>query len=151
MAYASDNKRMDPLADTGQCQIDAGLMKSLGVNTIRVYIVDGTKNHDGCMQAFASQGIYVWLDLANPVLSINRVSCVVYPMRLDLGPDMCVVLQGTPTWTMELYTNWTGTVDTFAGYDNLLFFNIGNEVINEIGTLRLLAPRTQGRMCGISH
>jgi 1,3-beta-glucanosyltransferase GAS1 len=34
---------------------------------------------------------------------------------------------------MELYTNWTGTVDAFAGYDNLLFFNIGNEVISDVG------------------
>ncbi|EOO01219.1 putative albicans ph regulated cell wall protein phr2p protein [Phaeoacremonium minimum UCRPA7] len=36
-----------------------------------------------------------------------------------------------PEWNMDLYTNWTGTVDAFAGYDNLLAFTIGNEVIND--------------------
>lgn len=74
VAYSSGNDRMDPLLDTDQCQIDAGLMKSLGANTIRVYTVAGSENHDGCMQAFASQGIYVWLDLPNPLEALNRVS-----------------------------------------------------------------------------
>ncbi|KAH8898785.1 hypothetical protein GQ53DRAFT_710648 [Thozetella sp. PMI_491] len=119
VAYSSGNIRMDPLLDTDQCQIDAGLMKAMGVNTIRVYTVDGSQKHDGCMQAFASQGIYVGLDLPNPVESINR---------------------NTPSWTKELYTNWTGTVDAFAGYDNLLFFNIGNEVISDAGDTTAAAP-----------
>jgi len=38
-------------------------MKTLGVNTIRVYYIDNTLSHDACMQTFASQGIYIWLDL----------------------------------------------------------------------------------------
>ena len=70
-AGAVSNK--DVLADTSQCQIDAGLIKSLGANTVHVYTVDNTENHDGCMQAFASQGIYVWLELATPMKSIDRV------------------------------------------------------------------------------
>ena len=49
----------DILANTAQCQIDAGLIKDLGANTIRVYAIDATEDHDGCMKAFASQGIYV--------------------------------------------------------------------------------------------
>ena len=103
----------DPLADTDQCQIDAGLMKDMGVNTVRVYTVDGTQNHDGCMQAFNSQGIYVWVDLPSPTVAINRAD---------------------PEWTMDMYSNWTGTVDAFAKYDNLLSFTIGNEVINDEDT-----------------
>lgn len=63
----------DPLVDNDQCQIDAGLMRALGVNTIKVYTVDGSRDHDACMQTFASQGIYVWLDLSSPTMSINRV------------------------------------------------------------------------------
>ena len=63
----------DALVNTRQCQIDAGLIKEMGANTIRVYRVDGSQNHDGCMQAFASQNIYVWLDLTNPERSISRV------------------------------------------------------------------------------
>ncbi len=75
VAYSgSESPVVDLLLDTDQCQIDAGLMKTLGVNTIRVYYVDSTKNHDGCMQAFASQGIYVWLELTTPTETINRVS-----------------------------------------------------------------------------
>lgn len=44
-------------------------------------------------------------------------------------------LQLDAEWTMELYANWTSTVDAFAKYDNILFFNIGNEIISEDGTL----------------
>ena len=63
----------DALQNTRQCQIDAGLIKEMGANTVRVYRVDGNANHDGCMQAFASQGIYVWVDLPSPMMSIRRV------------------------------------------------------------------------------
>jgi hypothetical protein len=53
----------DPLVDTNQCTLDAALMKQLGANTIRVYHVDATADHSGCMQAFADAGIYLVLDL----------------------------------------------------------------------------------------
>lgn len=46
----------DPLVDATQCGNDAGLMKTLGTNSIRVYHVDPTKNHDNCMKAFADAG-----------------------------------------------------------------------------------------------
>lgn len=72
MAYQFENIK-DPLINTSKCQLDAGLIKDLGANTIRVYAVDGTQSHDGCMQAFASQGIYVWLDLPSPYMAFNRV------------------------------------------------------------------------------
>jgi len=49
-------------------------MKAIGVNTIRVYAVDGKSNHDGCMQAFASQGIYVWLGLPGRLEANSQVS-----------------------------------------------------------------------------
>lgn len=39
---------LDPLLDTSKCQLDAGLIKDLGANTIHVYSVDGTQSHDGC-------------------------------------------------------------------------------------------------------
>lgn len=38
-------------------------MKDLGVNSIRVYHVDASANHDGCMKAFDDAGIYVLIDL----------------------------------------------------------------------------------------
>ncbi|KOS22625.1 hypothetical protein ESCO_001740 [Escovopsis weberi] len=38
-------------------------MKELGVNTIRVYHVDPSADHDGCMKAFGDAGIYILADL----------------------------------------------------------------------------------------
>lgn len=53
----------DPLTNPTQCQTDAALMKTAGVNTVYVYTVLSDKDHDGCMKTFADQGIYVWLQL----------------------------------------------------------------------------------------
>ena len=53
----------DPLVDTQQCELDANLMQQLGANSIRVYHVDGSADHDGCMNAFAAAGIYAFVDL----------------------------------------------------------------------------------------
>lgn len=38
-------------------------MQTLGANTIRVYHVDGTADHSGCMSEFAKAGIYVLVDM----------------------------------------------------------------------------------------
>ena len=38
-------------------------MKELGANTIRVYHVNETADHSGCMNAFAAAGIYLFVDL----------------------------------------------------------------------------------------
>ena len=61
MAYQLTS--LDPLLDTQQCTRDAKQMKDLGANTIRVYHVDPTQDHSGCMSAFADQGIYLFVDL----------------------------------------------------------------------------------------
>lgn len=34
---------------------------------------------------------------------------------------------------MEMFSNFSGTIDAFAGYDNVLAFTVGNEVITEEG------------------
>jgi len=47
VAYQLTND--DPLAQGDQCKLDAALMKTLGANSIRVYHVDPTANHDACM------------------------------------------------------------------------------------------------------
>lgn len=52
----------DPLMNTTQCELDASLMKELGANAIRVYHVDATADHSGCMNAFAAVGIYLFVD-----------------------------------------------------------------------------------------
>lgn len=65
VVYAAGQSRLDPLADAKQCATDAALMRDGGVNTIYVYSIDPDQNHDGCMQEFANQGIYVWLNLGD--------------------------------------------------------------------------------------
>ena len=48
-------------------------MADLGANTIRVYHVDATADHDDCMTAFAEQGIYLFLDLDTFDTQFNQV------------------------------------------------------------------------------
>ncbi|KAL8683987.1 MAG: hypothetical protein Q9224_001250 [Gallowayella concinna] len=99
----------DPLADKAVCQRDIPLMAQLQTNTIRVYAVDPTKNHDDCMQLLAQYGIYVVADLGEPKNSINRDS---------------------PQWNQDIYQRYTAVVDTFSKYSNTLGFFAGNEVTN---------------------
>ena len=54
---------LDPLTNATQCALDATAMADLGANAIRVYHVDSSGDHDACMTAFASRGIYLFLDL----------------------------------------------------------------------------------------
>ena len=74
VVYAGYDREKDVLVNGDQCQTDAGLIKQLGANTIRVFSADSTQNHDACMNTFASQGIYVWLDLWNGHNVINYVN-----------------------------------------------------------------------------
>jgi len=46
-------------------------MQSLGANAIRVYHVDSTQDHSGCMSAFENAGIYLFVDLDNSVNGLN--------------------------------------------------------------------------------
>ncbi|KAI1636996.1 glycolipid anchored surface protein [Biscogniauxia mediterranea] len=107
---SSDNA--DPLSDTTICKRDIERFQTLGVNTVRVYSVDNSANHDECMQALNDAGIYLVLDVNNPLYSINRDS------PAESYND--VYLQSV-----------FATIDAFAKYDNTLAFFSGNEVIND--------------------
>ena len=63
----------DVLANPKQCALDAPLMKTLLVNTIRVYIVDNTQDHTECMHTFEKNGIYVIIDLPTYKTTIDNV------------------------------------------------------------------------------
>ncbi|KAF3937931.1 hypothetical protein ABW19_dt0210443 [Dactylella cylindrospora] len=102
--------RVDPLVNKAQCELDASLMKELGVNTIRVYQVDPTANHDDCMSVFADNGIYLFVDLANYETGIN---------------------EDNPYWSQDQLSSFAATLDAFAGYDNTVGFWIGNEVVTK--------------------
>jgi len=102
----------DPLADLSTCSRDIAYFKQLGINTIRVYTIDNSKNHDDCMHALAEAGIYLALDVNSPNYSLNRA---------DPAPSY------NPTYLQSVFA----TIDAFAGYTNLLLFFSGNEDVND--------------------
>ncbi|KAK8048734.1 glycolipid-anchored surface protein 5 [Apiospora phragmitis] len=102
----------DPLANTETCKRDIANFKDLGVNTIRVYMVDNSKNHDECMKLLADAGIYLVLDVNNPKYSINRE-------------------KPNPSYNAAYLQSVFATIDAFQKYDNTLAFFSGNEVIND--------------------
>ncbi|KAL2891163.1 pH-responsive protein 1 [Ceratocystis lukuohia] len=98
----------DPLIDSEQCARDAKLMKELGANTLRVYHVDETADHDGCMKVFEEAGIY---------------------LTIDLDDFESYILPYDTFWNETQYDSYAKTMDAFIMYDNLLGFYVGNEII----------------------
>lgn len=105
----------DPLANTTVCQRDIKYFQDLGLNTIRVYSVDNSANHDECMQSLDDAGIYLVLDVNTPKNSINR------------GDP-------APSYNTAYLQSVFATIDAFAKYDNVLGFFAANEVINSVNT-----------------
>jgi hypothetical protein len=102
----------DPIADTAGCTRDIAEFTELGINTIRVYAVDNTANHDDCMNALAAAGIYLILDTDTPNYSLNRDD----PQE---------------SYNSVYLQSVFATIDSFQGYNNTLAFLSGNEVVNE--------------------
>ncbi|KAK0387967.1 hypothetical protein NLU13_4211 [Sarocladium strictum] len=98
----------DPLIDTEQCKRDVKLMRELGTNTLRVYHVDASANHDGCMATFADAGIYLLIDL-------DTFDTYIVPENLY--------------WNQTQFKKYAEVIDTFHNYDNVLGFFVGNENI----------------------
>lgn len=102
----------DPIADENGCNRDIPYFQKLGINTIRVYTVDNTADHDACMTALANAGIYLVLDVNTPKYSLNRA---------DPGPSY------NDVYLQSLFA----TIDSFSNYTNTLAFFSGNEVVND--------------------
>lgn len=111
----------DPLADSAICQRDITEFKKLGINTIRVYTTDNSANHDTCMNALAAAGIYVILDVNNPLYSINQED-------------------PAPSYNAVYLQSVFASIDAFIQYDNTLAFFSGNEVIDATVNTTLAAP-----------
>lgn len=106
------SKLTDPIANADSCKRDIEKFKDLGLNTVRVYSVDNSQNHDECMKALADAGIYLVLDVNTPLYAINRAE-----------PEKSY---------NDVYLQYIfATVEMFAKYDNTLAFFSGNEVIND--------------------
>lgn len=104
----------DPLLNTRNLARDIENFKELGINTIRIYTIDNSANHDEAMQMLDEAGIYLALDANTPKYSLNRESAQTLHQSYN-----DVYLQSV-----------FATIDQFSGYNNLLLFFSGNEVIN---------------------
>ncbi|KAI9762518.1 MAG: hypothetical protein M4579_000321 [Chaenotheca gracillima] len=98
----------DPLIDGDQCKLDAKGMKDVGANTIRVYHVDPSADHKSCMQTFADNGIYLFIDLDTFTTQIEQTG---------------------PHWNQSQLTAFTKVLDEFSQFDNTAGVFVGNEVI----------------------
>ncbi|TLD30279.1 glycoside hydrolase family protein [Venturia nashicola] len=99
----------DPLVNLNQCTLDVNLMKTMGVNSIRVYHVNPQANHDACMKVFADAGIYVWL---------------------DMDTFTTYITQDNPYWNAFQFSRYAEVMDAFIKYDNIAGFWVANEAIN---------------------
>ncbi|RDA84115.1 hypothetical protein CP532_1484 [Ophiocordyceps camponoti-leonardi (nom. inval.)] len=111
----------DPLADPSICRRDIKEFVKLGINTIRVYMVDNSRKHDECMKLLDEAGIYLILDVNNPGYSINRAE----PHK---------------SYNTAYLKSVFATVNQFARYNNTLAFLSGNEVINDDAGSEASAP-----------
>lgn len=106
------SEQKDPIADADGCKRDIKKFQDLGLNTVRVYTIDNSKDHDECMNALADAGIYLALDVNTPLYSLNR--------------------EKPQTSYNDVYLQSIfATIDLFQKYDNTLLFFSGNEVIND--------------------
>ncbi|KAL8939229.1 MAG: hypothetical protein Q9216_003475 [Gyalolechia sp. 2 TL-2023] len=105
----------DPIADTTICRRDIAEFKKLGINTVRIYTIDNSKDHTECMNELADAGIYLALDLNTPKYSIRRDK-----------PNQ--------SYNSVYLQNVFATIDEFQKYDNTLLFFTGNELINNVPT-----------------
>lgn len=108
---ASDNE--DPLADPEVCARDIERFQELGLNSIRVYSLDNTKDHDECMGLLADAGIYLMADVNSPMYSIRRD-------------------EPAQSYNADYLQAVFATVEEFAQYDNTMLFFSGNEVIDDV-------------------
>ncbi|KAE8393334.1 Glucanosyltransferase-domain-containing protein [Aspergillus alliaceus] len=107
-------KDKDPLSDKDACLRDAALMQRLGINTIRVYNLAPSLNHDDCASIFNAAGIYMILDVNSPL----------YGSYIDRTAPKS-------SYNAVYYEQVFGVIEAFKNYPNTLGFFAGNEVINE--------------------
>jgi hypothetical protein len=107
--------KQDPLTNGTVCLRDAAVLQRLGVNTIRVYNLDPTANHDECASIFNAAGIYMVLDVNSPFESIHRDD-------------------PAPSYTLAYLSRVFAMVENFKNYPNTLAFFSGNELINDVAT-----------------
>ncbi|KAF2188368.1 glycoside hydrolase family 72 protein [Zopfia rhizophila CBS 207.26] len=109
--------KSDALSNGTVCLRDAALLQRLGVNTIRVYNVDPTVNHDECASIFNAVGIYMIIDVNSP-----------------LGGESIDRSNPASSYHVGYLGRIFGVVENFKEYPNTLAFFAANEVMNDVGT-----------------
>ncbi|CAJ2511316.1 Uu.00g069410.m01.CDS01 [Anthostomella pinea] len=104
----------DQLEDLRRC---IPLFRELGLNTLFIYSIDETKNHDEAMNLLAEAGIYVLLGLSTPRRAISRIA----PYE---------------SYTVDLLQQTFRAVDAVAAYPNTLGVIVSNEVISTTQSTR---------------
>jgi hypothetical protein len=92
-------------------EADVEYFKDLGINTIRIYGVNPSINHDAFMCALRIAGIYVIIGLL--------ADC----QDCGIGPN-----QAPSCYPATLKERGQRIIHTFSHYDNVLAFSAGNEV-----------------------
>lgn len=92
-------------------EADIVWMKELGINAIRIYAVDTSKDHDGFMCAMQEAGIYVLVGLS--------ATCDGCSITMDPAPDC---------YSPSLKLRGMQVINHFAKYENVLGFDATNEV-----------------------
>ncbi|KAJ7190725.1 1,3-beta-glucanosyltransferase, partial [Mycena pura] len=112
----------DNLADGAACARDLPFLQKLGVNAIRAYSASSSLDHDECMSALSNAGIYVM-----QVFAISLAP----PSEHTLNGSIDTTL---PTWSTNILDQYLRTIDAFEKYDNVLAYNVGNEVVKPSAT-----------------
>lgn len=107
------SKLYDPLSDPETCERDIKYFKELGINTIRIYSIDNTGDHNECMQQLDDAGIYLILDVNVPKALIAR----------DKGANC--------SYNTMYLNEVLASVKLMSQYNNTLGFFAANEVIND--------------------
>jgi hypothetical protein len=80
------------------------------------------------MQMFSAAGIYTMYLLFPPTRSVSLLEILYSSIDLSL-PVNGSIDRDAPTWTTGLLDLYIATINTFSSYDNVLAYNIGNEVV----------------------
>ena len=120
---------LDPLIDEDQCKRDAKQMKDLGANAIRVYHVDPTGDHKGCMAAFEDAGIYLFVDLDTFTTQISQVGIWTRSIGSGIFTYCSPNRQDNPSWNDTSLSAFSKVLDEFIKYDNTAAVFVGNEVL----------------------
>lgn len=95
---------------------DINYIKELGVNAVRLYAVDPSKNHDAFMCTLSEAGIYVSLGLLADCEDCGIGAWV----GVNAEPPLCY-----PSTVKE---RGQFVIKSFSIYDNIMGFSAGNEV-----------------------